>query len=67
MEFLASGAVGLVFVGIVFLILVPITYKMRTKGKSKEQQRSEYYQDYEKRMERYRVDNNRPRNKKKKR
>lgn len=53
MEFVGAAAVGLIFIGAVFLILVPVAARMRTHGKSKEQQRSEFYADYEKRMDAY--------------
>lgn len=49
-----TGAIGLIFVGIVFLILMPVAARMRTKGKTKEQQRSEYFEDYDKRMNEFR-------------
>lgn len=58
MEFISAGAVGLIFIGAVFLILVPVAARMRTGGKSKEQQRSEFYADYEKRMDEYMVQEN---------
>lgn len=54
MEFVGAAAVGMIFIGIVFLVLVPVTARMRTHGKSKEQQRSEFYQDYDKRMDEFR-------------
>ncbi len=54
MEFIGAGAVGMIFIGVVFLILVPLTARMRTHGKSKEQQRSEFFQDYDKRMDEFR-------------
>lgn len=54
MEFIGAGAVGMIFIGVVFLILVPVAARMRTNGKSKEQQRSEFFQDYDKRMDEFR-------------
>jgi hypothetical protein len=56
MEFVGAGAVGLIFIGIVFLILVPVAAKYRTHGKSREQQRLEFYEDYDARMEQYKQD-----------
>lgn len=55
MEIVGAGAVGLIFIGIVFLILVPVTSYFRTHGKSKEDQRIEFYEDYDKRMQKYRM------------
>ncbi len=49
-----TGAIGAIFVGIVFLVLMPLAARMRTKGRSKEQQRSEYFDAYDKRMDAYR-------------
>lgn len=54
MEFVGAGAVGLIFVGVVFLILVPVTARFRTHGKSKEVQRMELFQDYDARMDEFR-------------
>ena len=54
MELVGAGAIGLIFVGAVFLILVPGTARMRTHGKSKEEQRSEYFERYDKRMDEFR-------------
>jgi|InofroStandDraft_1065614.scaffolds.fasta_scaffold121431_1 hypothetical protein len=54
MELVGAGAIGLIFVGVVFLILVPVTARMRTHGKSKEEQRSEYFERYDKRMDEFR-------------
>ena len=54
MEFVGAAAVGMIVIGIVFLVLVPVTARMRTHGKPKEQQRSEFFQDYDKRMDEFR-------------
>ncbi len=54
MEFVGAGAVGLIFIGVVFLILVPVAARMRTHGKSREQQRSEFFQSYDARMDEFR-------------
>ena len=64
MEFVGAAAVGMIFIGAVFLILVPVAAKMRTGGKSKEVQRSELYADYEKRMEEYAAEEKRRQRKK---
>lgn len=51
MEFIGTGAIGFIFIGVVFLILVPVTAHMRTHGRSEEVQRMEFFQDYDKRMD----------------
>lgn len=50
----ASAGIGAIFVGIVFLILMPIAQRVRTKGKSKEEQRAEVFEAYDKRMDEFR-------------
>lgn len=50
-----TGAIGAIFIGVVFLVLMPLAARVRTKGKSKEQQRSEYFNDYDRRMNEFRV------------
>lgn len=54
MEIIGAGSVGLIFVGVVFLVLVPVAARYRTHGKSKEDQRIEFYEDYDKRMQKFR-------------
>lgn len=54
MEVVGAGAIGLIFVGIVFLVLVPVAARYRTHGKSKEDQRIEFFEDYDRRMQKYR-------------
>lgn len=67
MEFVGAAAVGMIFIGVVFLILVPVAARMRTHGKSKEQQRSEFYADYEKKMEEYKAEEKHRQSRKRKR
>lgn len=50
-----TGAIGAIFIGVVFLVLMPLAARVRTKGKSKGQQRSEYFNDYDRRMNEFRV------------
>lgn len=54
MEFGGAAAIGLIFIGIVFLILVPVTRYFRTHGKSRETQRTELFEDYDEQMKKYR-------------